>query len=147
MGDYTLDVSDPQILLHFPLDPNGFTEHHRLLLCRLGPGRWVAASPDYELEVLDLNNRQHVILGRRSLFPAHLGASVYAFDPISRADLQRLKRQASTMAIVIGDRDPEDIQAQTWVYSDTSSPRLGTPVPLELLEDAVTLGSKGVVEW
>ena len=51
------------------------------------------------------------------------------------------------MAIVIGDRDPEDIQAQTWVYSDTSSPRLGTPVPLELLEDAVTLGSKGVVEW
>lgn len=68
MGDYTLDVSDPQILLHFPLDPNGFTEHHRLLLCRLGPGRWVAASPDYELEVLDLNNPR-----QKKFVPSTLG--------------------------------------------------------------------------
>ena len=82
MGDLTLDVAFPQILLNVPADANGYTEHHRLLLHKLSPGRWVACSPDFDLEILDLNNRVHTVLGRRSRFPDHLADVVYAFDPI-----------------------------------------------------------------
>lgn len=69
MADLTLDISDPQVLLNFPEDPNGVTEHHRVLLCRLGPGRWIASSPDFDLEVLDLNNRRHTVWATLSFSP------------------------------------------------------------------------------
>lgn len=80
--DISLDVPEPQILLNFPGDANGFFHHHRLLLKRLSPGRWIALSPDYELETIDLNARQHIVLGRRSPFPAHLLPEIYASMPL-----------------------------------------------------------------
>ena len=146
MANLTLDVADPQILLHFGADPNGFTEHHRLLLCKLGPGRWVAASPDYDLEILDLNNRQHTVLGRRSPFPAHLVNVVYAFDPVPRNDLERLRRQAKTMSIVLGDEAREEVPAMVWIFWDPSSPIMGQLVPMDVMDEAVILGSRGILE-
>ena len=146
MADLTLDISEPQVLLNFPGDANGLTEHHRILLSRLGPGRWVAASPDYDLEILDLNNRRHTVLGRRSRFPDHLADVVYAFDPVPRGDLENLKRQAKTMSIVLGDGDLEEVQAMSWVYAHPNSDRLGQVVETALLDDAVILGSKGLIE-
>ena len=146
MGDLTLDVPDPQVLVNFPHDANGLTEHHRLLLCKLGPGRWVACSPDMELEVLDLNMQRHTVLGRRAPYPAHLQPVVYGFDPISRADLERLKREAKTMSIILGDEDTMEVEARVWLFSDPSSDRLGKSVPIELVPAAVTLGSRGLVE-
>jgi hypothetical protein len=146
MGHLTLDVAFPQILLNVPADANGYTEHHRLLLHKLSPGRWVACSPDFDLEILDLNNRVHTVLGRRSRFPDHLADVVYAFDPISRSDLENLRRQAKTMAMVLGDETQEEVQSLQWVYSDPMSDRLGRVVDQVLLDDAVFLGSKGLVE-
>lgn len=147
MGDYSLDVPDPQIFLHFPGDANGVFYHQRLLLCRLGPGRWVASSPDHELEILDLNNRRHVVLGRRSPFPGHLNPDeLYVFDPIGRNELEALRRQAKTMSMVLGEETVEEIQARTWVFADPGSSRLGQSVPRDVLDHAVTLGGKGVAE-
>lgn len=114
--DRTLDVAEPQILLHFGADPNGLTEHHRLLLCRLSAGRWVAATPDFDLEVIDLNHSRHTVLRRRSLFPVHLAAAVYAFDPVSRNDLENLRREAKIMATVLGDEGPFEEEARVWVF-------------------------------
>ena len=74
--ELTLDLPEPQILLHFGGDPNGFHEHHRLLLVKLTPGRWIAASPDFDLEVIDLNNRRHRILTQRSPFPADVADQI-----------------------------------------------------------------------
>lgn len=146
MGDLTLDVPDPQVLVNFPHDANGLTEHHRLLLCKLGPGRWVACSPDMELEVLDLNVQRHTVLGRRAPYPAHLQPVVYGFDPIPRVDLERLKREAKTMSIILGDEDTMEVEARVWLFADVSSDRLGKSVPLELVPSAVTLGSRGLLE-
>lgn len=38
-ADLTLDIAEPQVLIHFDQDPNQFYEHHRVLLKKLQPGR------------------------------------------------------------------------------------------------------------
>ena len=143
--DLTLDIPDPQVVVHFPGDPQ-FTYHHRLLLVKLGPGRWIASSPDHELAVVDLNTIGHRILGRRAPFPGDIAQNIYAFDHLGRGDLERLRRQARTMALILGDDDVEEVEARVWVFSDHKSERLGKPVELERLGDAVTLGERGLLE-
>lgn len=144
--ELTLDVAEPQVLLHFGQDPNGLTKRHRLLLLRLSPGRWTASSPDFELEVLDLNGRRHRVLTRKSPFPADIRDAVYAFDPISRLELEGLKREAKAMAVVLGDQEVEDVAAMVWVYADPASTLVGKLVPEDRLGGAVTLGDRGLVE-
>ena len=56
--DYSLDVAEPQVALHFPHDANGVVWHHRLLISKLGPGRWIGASPDLELEIIDYSSSE-----------------------------------------------------------------------------------------
>lgn len=101
--------------MHFANDANGLDEHHRLLLEKLGPGRWrwIVSTPDLEFQVLDLNVTRHRILGRRAASPVDAADQIYAFDPLSRADLERLKKQAGTM--VLGDEDVEDVPSQNWM--------------------------------
>ena len=144
--DYSLDVAEPQVALHFLHDANGVVWHHRLLISKLGPGRWIGASPDLELEIIDLVAQRHRILPRRSLFPDDIKDDLYAFDPISKADLERLKRESRTMAVVLGDEDMEEIESRTWVFSDPESSQLGTAVPIDRLPQAVTLGSRGLLD-
>jgi hypothetical protein len=50
------------------------------------------------------------------------------------------------MAMVLGDETQEEVQSLQWVYSDPMSDRLGRVVDQVLLDDAVFLGSKGLVE-
>lgn len=144
--DISLDVPEPQILLNFPGDPNGYFHHHRLLLKRLSPGRWITLTPDYDMETIDLNVRQHLVLGRRTPFPGHLLQEIYAFDPISRADLEAYRRQAATQAVILGDEDTQEIQSQSWVFSDPQSTKLGTEVRPDALVNAVFLGNRGLIE-
>lgn len=143
--ELTLDVADPQVLVHFPDDPH-LTQHHRLLLCKLSPGRWIAATPDHDLEVLDLNAHRHTVLGRRCAFPDNLFDDVYAFDPISKNDLEGLRRRAKTMMVVLGDGAVEEIGRRVWLFSDPSSTKLGMTVPDDDLRHAMTLGNRGLVE-
>lgn len=143
---FTLDVPDPQVLVYFDQDPNNLNYHHRLLLNKLGPGRWVGLTPDHELVVLDLNNQRHVVLDRRSRFPAHLQDRVYAFDPVSRNELEGFKRRARTMNIVLGEAEVQEVQALVWVFSDPSSAKLGEVVPQDHLDQLVVLGDRGLLE-
>eukprot|EP00435_Cladocopium_sp_Y103_P054849 s429_g18.t1 len=142
----TLDVVEPQVLVHYEHDPH-LTEHHRLLLVKVTAGRWIAASPDHELALLDLNTSRHVVLRRNSEFPQHLIADAYIFDPIARADLERLRQEAKIMAMVLNDEDMEEIPAHVWVFSDPASSHLGVEVPLDILPTAVTLERRGLVEY
>lgn len=144
--DRTLDIKEAQVLVHFAPDPNGLTDHHRILLCRVSPGRWVAASPDFELGILDLNTQRHTVLRRRAAFPGHLLASTYAFDPISRNELEELRRDAKAMAAVLGDDDDVEQEALVWVFSNPSSDKVGVVVDRDISDQAVTLGNKGLVE-
>ena len=140
----TLDIADPQVLAYFGADPN-FHWHHRVLLVRLSPGRWVAASPDHELEAIDLTTTRHVILGRREDFPAHLVADIYAFDPLARAELEQLRRRAKTMAVVLGDHAIVEEVARVWVFSDADSDRLGDRLSDQQVIEAVILGNRGLL--
>ena len=55
-----LDIADYQILVHFP-DDNHYRWHHRVLLHKIGGGRWVALTPDGDMEVIDLKEQEHKI--------------------------------------------------------------------------------------
>ena len=48
---------------------------------------------------------------------------------------------------ILDDSDPIDIVAHQWYVADPSSDRFGKVIPVELLEDIVTLGSHGLVQW
>ena len=147
MGDRSLNISEPQVLVHFPNDQHGFVYHHRILLHKIGGGRWVTLTPDLDLEVHDLSTHEHLVLGRHSLFPAHLIDSCYVFDEISKNELERQKKLAKTTGAILDDSDPVDIVAHQWYVADPSSDRFGKVIPVELLEDIVTLGSHGLVQW
>ena len=141
----TLDVSEPQVLAYYGADPH-VRWHHRLLLARVSPGRWVASSPDFDLEILDLNTQRHRILSRRSPLPQDVINDVYIFDPISKRDLEKLKREAKTMALVLGDGEVTGEEERAWIFSDPSSEHLGKLVGHDKLQSAVTLGDRGLIE-
>ena len=92
-------MPEPQVLVYYEHDPR-FQWHHRLLLKKIGGGRWVCASPDLELMVHDLFEMEHRVLPRNGAFPADLRDYVYGFDAVSRATINGLKRQASTQASI-----------------------------------------------
>ena len=98
----TLDIREPQILRHFPADANAFYWHHRVLLHKVAPGVWIGLTPDEDLERLDLHVADHLPLERRSDFPAPQAPYTYAFDDLSRADLDRHRRRAQTWKTISG---------------------------------------------
>ena len=52
------------MLLHFPLDTDGFFWHHRVLIRRVRDAIWILLTPDGDLEVVDLATRRHIVLSR-----------------------------------------------------------------------------------
>ena len=144
--DLTLDVKEPQVLLHFPLDAGGFYWHQRVLLKKLAAGRWIGVSPDFGLEVVDLNVLRHRVLDRRAPFPLPEALTAYIFDPIGRADLERLRQRAKTMAIILSSEDPVELEAFSWVYADVSDPLFGGVAPEDAVSNGVIMGDLGIVD-
>lgn len=109
----TLNVADPQMRLHFPGDAAGFDYYHRLLLHKLGGGRWICLTPDFELEVKGLSTRRHIVLGRTAPFPVHIAAA------ISLMNLGRMSWSGSANLHAFKD--------QFWTMKPplTSQPKLG----------------------
>lgn len=140
-----LTLWNPKFLFTMSMIPNLQTTID--LLVKVTAGRWIAASPDHELASLDLNAARYVVLRRNSEFPPHLISDAYIFDPISRADLERLRHEAKIMAMVLNDEDMEEIPAHVWVFSDPGSSHLGVEVPMDVLTTAVTLERRGLVEY
>lgn len=50
------------------------------------------------------------------------------------------------MGVILGEGEQQEIAAQVWVFSDSTSPRLGEVISPDLLATAVTLGTRGLVE-
>ena len=112
----SLDIPETQVVVDFAADPH-FRSHHRALPARVSAGVWACLGPDMEVEVHDLNNLTHEVVGRNVLFPAHLGV-VHHFDPIHARVLAQRKRTARQMAVVLGTGDQEDVSASNWRFSD-----------------------------
>ena len=147
MGDRSLNIPEPQVLVHYPNDTDGFTHHHRVLLHKIGGGRWVALTPDLELQVHDLSTQSHLVLGRHSVFPPHIADACYVFDEITKNELERQKKLAKTMGAILDDSSAVDVSASHWYVADPSSDRFGKMIPVELVDDIVSLGTHGVLQW
>ena len=65
----TLDLAQRQVLIDFYDDPNGFYWHHRVLCHTVGPGIWVALTPDFEATSVNLDEHRVVALPRAGPFP------------------------------------------------------------------------------
>ncbi|CAK0802975.1 unnamed protein product [Prorocentrum cordatum] len=55
----TFDVGDPQILVRYENDPNGFFRHHRLLLFRVSEDIWICLTLDHDLVRVKLLDTRH----------------------------------------------------------------------------------------
>ena len=147
MGDITLDVSEPQILRHFPADVNGVVHHHRVLLHKVDAGVWIGLSPDGDQERIDLNRIEYRILERRAPFPRDIAAQeIYAFDPVTRSEMERHKRTAKIQARLLDDNDAEEVEADIWIVSDPMSEAFGHEVTANELRQAATIAGEGVCE-
>ena len=144
----TLILQDPQVLLHFADDAAGLVWHHRILLHKIGGGKWVVLTPDLELQVEDMGARRHIVLGRHAPFPGHLLDECYIFEAeLGKAELDRQRRLARTMGAILDDSVQVGVEAMQWYVADPSSSKFGKPIPIERVEDVVTLGDHGLVQW
>ena len=143
-----LDIKEPQFIREFPDDAEGWFWHHRVALKKTGPGRWVCLTPDFEYEAVDLNNTRHKFVPRGGDFPAAQRPYVYAFDPMTQADVVGYVRGAAQWGVLLGDDEAPG--ALEWVVCDVRDPNFGQVVPADVVEDGVSLtevGDKGIVDW
>ena len=143
----SLNIGEPQVLLHFPNDANGFVWHHRILLHKVGGGVWVVLTPDLELETADLSTHRHKILGRHAPIPQDVAPDSYIFDELPKPELERQKRLAKTMGAILDDSQVEAVESFVWLVGDPSSKRFGEVVPPELVQDINAQGQHGLLEW
>eukprot|EP00972_Heterocapsa_arctica_P006299 923761-Heterocapsa_arctica.AAC.1 len=68
MADTSLATTLEQILVAFFGDANGVFWHMRLLLIHGGGGKWIAATPDHELEVIDITEYRVIPLESHERF-------------------------------------------------------------------------------
>lgn len=142
----TLDVKEPQVIRHYPDDEAGFFWHHRLLLQKCGAGIWIGVSPDGDLEKIDLNVTEHIALDRKALFPRAQAPYVYAFDELSRAELEGYKRRAKMMVNLFNDASLEEVDAYEWLVADVTRDDFGEKVDESAVDDGVVLRDSALVE-
>jgi hypothetical protein len=162
MAAMALDVPERQVLVPDWGEPGGYIWQHRVLVVPSGvnDGRWVAITPDLELQVVDLGSfSKFVPLSRSGRIPAAYAPICYTFD--ADIDLDASIREAKAYADAMGfgkgvghgGRDTEG-----WLIADVGHPEFGEEVPEEALRsDAqallrsktglVCLDAEGGDEW
>ena len=145
----TLDIKYAQVVITDHNDEE-FRYKHRVLLCRVDGGIWVAADPDYVLQPLNLAQTEHIVLRRNALFPPEClaeDAGLWTFGPVSAADLRRLEREARLQASLLGGASQVDAETQGWYFSDVFEGKFAEVVPQDVIEDPhrfTSLGGHGV---
>lgn len=142
----TLDISEPQIIQHFPHDGGGFFWHHRILLQKCGPGIWIGLSPDGDLSRIDLNQVQHITLDRKGSFPAAQAPYVYAFDDLGRGELESYRRRAKVMNNLFNDQSLEQIDRYEWVVADLARADFGEAVKDDDIANGITMRDSGLAD-
>ena len=127
-----LDVSEKQLLAHFPEDRQ-FPWHHRVLMFRIKDSQWVICTPTLSVKIEDISEYMDFhILGWAAPFPAEC-RPLYAFDTLSPEDFERLRFKARELAEVMGIDLPAaaaGVAGDTrWLLSDPSLPCFGEEVP------------------
>ena len=99
---HALDTELEQCLVDFFDDASGLHWHHRLLLVEGETGQWIAATPDFDVELLDLSSHRVVPLTRRMVVPAAKAAESYMFDPLNDGEENTLLDQGRALARLLG---------------------------------------------
>ncbi|CAK0907658.1 unnamed protein product [Prorocentrum cordatum] len=141
----TCDFPEPQVLVHYPDDAGGVIWHHRILAKKITAVVWIVITPDLELVRHNLLEQRHVVLARNSMFPAAQRAQTYGFDPVPRAELLALRRQAAVQAAILGDDDQDmEIENNAWVIVETDPLRFAQVLSDTEVQQATLGQSKGV---
>ena len=143
MAAITLNISGPQILVHYSDGADGFVWHHRALLKRTDKARWVCFTPDHDLCVHNLGTIHHIVLERKSSFPAEQRDEVYAHDDISTTEMAGFRRRAAIMALARGEGDVE-VHEELRYVAEPAHPSFGVVVPSDLVHAGSTMTLKGV---
>ena len=143
----TLDIKEPQIIQHFPHDAGGFFWHHRILLEKAGPGIWISLSPDGDLDRVDLNQSGHIALERKSDFPLAQAPYTYAFDEISKAELEGHRRRAKLMCNLFNEASFSDVESYEWIVADLHRPDFGVAFKDGDIDDSVILQDSALIEY
>ena len=108
MAMYALNTPVLQCLLYYPEDAGGFFWHGRLLLIPSGEddGRWLAASPDLDIEFVDTTEHYVYPLVKDQDIPVDIARQTYFFDELSAAEMDELMRQAKGQARILGFGGP-----------------------------------------
>eukprot|EP00972_Heterocapsa_arctica_P061458 9064329-Heterocapsa_arctica.AAC.1 len=94
----SLDIPEAQVIVHYPADDIPW--HHRVLLNQIDAGNWVVATPEMEVQTVNLAQLQIRALARNAVFPP--GLNVYAFDaPITPADLAGIRAEGRRLRDVL----------------------------------------------
>jgi hypothetical protein len=145
-----LDVSGVRVIVKFPVDVPGVYWFQRLAVLRVSPDRWVMLTPDYDLEVIDLDTLTHHVLGQNTPFSRVQDSYVYAFGPIDHAEIKRYKMLARGYQAFAGDGAIDEEERAEWVVCDPSDDCFGKVVPQDIMDDedaAVERNGQGVVDW
>jgi hypothetical protein len=138
----SLDIPERQVLIYFAND--AISWHHRVLVVQVDGANWVVATPDFDIENVDLSDAFVRALARNSAFPQNLG-QVYAFDnPITPESLAAIRSEGRRLAEVLGARAvavPGAIAANEvqWRYADAAHDKFGEEVPTDTIADAARI--------
>ena len=137
------------VLVAFWEDPN-VQWHMRCLLVHGGESKWVAATPDHDLELLDLAARPLIPVRSGEALPARVHGNVYVFDDFEDGEEETLLANGREYGAAVGLIKAEKNEMPgVWRVNDTSSELFGKPVPDECLmdEDSVVMrGATGLVQ-
>lgn len=158
MAARALDIECRQCLVDFFEDPNLLRWHHRLLLIpsNKDEGKWICATPDYDVQVIDLSQHRVLPLRRGQLLPPERVNETYAFDELEPGDFDDLMRQARELAVILGYEKPTQPDVHgIWRVADTAAVDLfAKEVPADAMADdelVVIKGTKGLAmideEW
>ena len=147
----TLDIAEKQVLVDFWEDEGQFYWHHRILLLATDtPGRWIWATPDYEVSVAELATHRIVPLQRNEIFPVDYRGYIYAFDTAdaTEARVEVMRRQARQLAEIMngGPVGPPIPDGATWRIADTAHASFGLEIPAAVIgtgEHFITRGKAG----
>ena len=109
---------------------------------------WIWATPDHEIQYGDLARHRVIAMGRNAAYPARLIGDLYAFDPITAAELEELRAEARALAEVLGvveEAAGVKREGPRWVISDTALELFGTEVPADITGSAQTFENRNSV--
>lgn len=133
-GRIGLDVGLDAVLVHFPGD--AFEYHARLLLVRIRGSLWMASSPDFQVQPLDLAQVYHYVCVPQQPYPEFaVIQGLYFFYPFAEGELEAVLEQARRVARVLGPPVvvlPE-ADGYVWRYSDPRADGFADEDPEEIV--------------